>query len=45
MGQNKIRQDLADKTPRAHRCGGARPELKAAAQAWLDTMDDGSRQR
>ena len=41
-GQNKIRQDLADETRQLIAVEWARPELKAAAQAWLDTMDDGS---
>ena len=41
-GQNKIRQDLAAKTRELIAIEWARPELKAAAQAWLDTMDDGS---
>ena len=42
VGQNKIRQDLADKTRELIAVEWARPELKAAAQAWLDTMDDGT---
>ena len=41
-GQNKIREDLADKTRQLIAVEWARPELKAAAQAWLDTMDDGT---
>ena len=41
-GQNKIRQDLAAETRRLIALDYARPELKAAAQAWLDTMDDGT---
>ena len=41
-GQNKIRQDLAAKTRELIAIEWARPELKAAAQAWLDTMDDGT---
>ena len=41
-GQNKIRQDLAEETRRLIALDYARPELKAAAQAWLDTMDDGT---
>ena len=41
-GQNKIREDLADKTRQLIAVEWARPELKAAAQAWLDTMDDGN---
>ena len=41
-GQNKIRQDLADETRQLIAVEWARPELKAAAQAWLDTMDDGN---
>ena len=42
IGQDKIRQDLADETRQLIAVEWARPELKAAAQAWLDTMDDGS---
>ena len=34
--------DLADKTRELIAVEWARPELKAAAQAWLDTMDDGN---
>ena len=41
-GQNKIREDLADETRQLIAVEWARPELKAAAQAWLDTMDDGT---
>ena len=41
IGQNKIRQDLAEETRRLVNIEWARPELKAAAQAWLDTMEDG----
>ena len=41
-GQNKIREDLADKTRQLIAVEWARPELKAAAQAWLDTMADGT---
>ena len=41
-GQNKIREDLADETRQLIAVEWARPELKAAAQAWLDTMDDGA---
>ena len=42
VGQNKIREDLADKTRQLIAVEWARPELKAAAQAWLDTLDDGT---
>ena len=42
VGQNKIREDLADKTRQLIAVEWARPELKAAAQVWLDTMDDGT---
>ena len=42
IGQDKIRQDLADETRQLIAVEWARPELRAAAQAWLDTMDDGS---
>ena len=41
IGQNKIRQDLAEETRQLIAVEWARPELKAAAQAWLDTMEDG----
>ena len=42
IGQDKIRQDLADETRQLIAVEWARPELKAAAQAWLDTMNDGT---
>ena len=42
VGQNKIREDLAAEARRLVNIEWARPELKAAAQAWLDTMDDGT---
>ena len=42
VGQDKIRQDLADETRQLIAVEWARPELKAAAQAWLDTMNDGT---
>ena len=42
VGQNKIREDLAEKTRELIAVEWARPELKAAAQAWLDTLDDGN---
>ena len=41
IGQNKIRQDLAEETRQLIAVEWARPELKVAAQAWLDTMEDG----
>ena len=41
-GQNKIREDLADETRQLIAVEWAHPELKAAAQAWLDTMNDGT---
>ena len=41
IGQNKIRQDLAEETRQLIAVEWARPELKAAAQKWLDTMEDG----
>ena len=41
IGQNKIRQDLAEETRQLIAVEWARPELKTAAQAWLDTMEDG----
>jgi pyruvate-ferredoxin/flavodoxin oxidoreductase len=42
VGQNKIREDLAAEARQLVNIEWARPELKAAAQAWLDTMDDGT---
>ena len=42
VGQDKIRQDLADETRQLIAVEWARPELKAAAQAWLATMEDGA---
>ena len=42
IGQDKIREDLADETRQLIAVEWARPELKAAAQAWLDTMNDGT---
>ena len=42
VGQNKIREDLAAEARRLTEIEWARPEVKAAAQAWLDTMDDGT---
>ena len=42
IGQDKIRQDLADETRQLIAVEWAQPSLKAAAQAWLDTMDDGN---
>ena len=42
LGQNAIRNSLVDKTHALLAIPHARPELKAAAQAWLDTKDDGS---
>ena len=41
-GQNKIREDLADKTRQLIAVEWARPQLKTAAQTWLDTMADGT---
>jgi pyruvate-ferredoxin/flavodoxin oxidoreductase len=41
LGQNAIRNSLADKTRELIAVEWARPELKEAAQAWLDTMADG----
>ena len=41
LGQNAIRNQLADKTRELLAIEWARPELKEAAQKWLDTMDDG----
>ena len=42
IGQDKIRQDLADETRQLIAVEWAQPSLKAAAQAWLDTLDDGT---
>ncbi|MGM9619160.1 MAG: pyruvate:ferredoxin (flavodoxin) oxidoreductase [Oscillospiraceae bacterium] len=42
IGQDAIRQNLADKTRALIEVPHARPELKEAAQKWLDTMDDGA---
>ena len=42
IGQNKIREDLVAATRKLIAIDYARPELKAAAQAWLDTKDDGN---
>ena len=41
LGQKAIRDQLADKTRELMAIEWARPELKEAAQKWLDTMDDG----
>ena len=41
LGQKAIRDQLADKTRELLAIEWARPELKEAAQKWLDTMDDG----
>ncbi len=41
LGQNAIRQSLADKTRELIAVEWAVPALKEAAQKWLDTMDDG----
>ena len=41
IGQEKIRDDLADKTRELIAVEWARPELKEAAQKWLDTFTDG----
>ena len=41
LGQKTLRDNLAEKTRRLIAVPYARPELKAAAQEWLDTMDDG----
>ena len=42
IGQQKVREDLAAKTRALIAVPQTRPELKAAAQRWLDTMDDGT---
>ena len=41
LGQQAIRERLADLTRKLIAVEWARPELKEAAQKWLDTMDDG----
>lgn len=41
LGQKTIRDNLAEKTRALIAVDYALPELKAAAQEWLDTMDDG----
>ena len=41
IGQEKLREDLADKTRELIAVEWARPELKEAAQKWLDTFTDG----
>ena len=40
LGQKTLRDSLADKTRALIAVDYAHPELKAAAQAWLDTFDD-----
>ena len=42
LGQNAIRTRLADNTRALIAVEWARPELKEAAQKWLDTMNDGA---
>ena len=42
IGQQKIRDDLAAMTRELIAQPQTRPELKDAAQKWLDTMDDGN---
>ena len=41
LGQKVLRDNLAEKTRKLIAVPYARAELKAAAQEWLDTMDDG----
>ena len=41
LGQKAIRNALAEETKQLIAVEWARPELKEAAQKWLDTMDDG----
>ncbi len=41
LGQNAIRNALAEKTKALVAADGTAPELKEAAQKWLDTMQDG----
>ena len=42
LGQKKIRDDLKAKTQELVSLPGCCPELKQAAQAWLDSYDDGN---
>ena len=42
VGQEKIREDLVAKTEQLIAIEWTRPELKEAAQKWLDTKDDGN---
>ncbi|MGN0968154.1 MAG: pyruvate:ferredoxin (flavodoxin) oxidoreductase [Oscillospiraceae bacterium] len=42
LGQKAIRSSLAAKTEKLIAVPHARPELKEAAQKWLDTMEDGA---
>ncbi len=42
LGQKAVRESLADKTRALIAVDYAVPELKAAAQEWLDTMEDGT---
>ena len=42
VGQEKIREDLAQQTRALIAVEWARPELKEAAQKWLDTYTDGN---
>ncbi|MDR2655420.1 MAG: pyruvate:ferredoxin (flavodoxin) oxidoreductase [Oscillospiraceae bacterium] len=42
LGQRAIRARLAEKTEKLIAAEYALPELKAAAQAWLDTLEDGA---
>ena len=43
LGQKKIREDLKAKVIDMMAAPSCCPELKAAAQAWLDTYDDGAK--
>ena len=43
LGQKKIREDLKAKVIEMMEAPSCCPELKAAAQAWLDTYDDGAK--
>ena len=42
LGQEATRNRLADLTRQLIAVEWARPELKEAAQKWLDTMEDGA---
>ena len=45
LGQKKLRDDLAEKTRELIALSWCTPAIKEAAQKWLDTYNDGQRQR